>query len=206
MGDAPTPPSQVRDRILHEARRLFAARGYAGTSVQEIAAAAGVTRPTLVYHFGSKEQLRTEVLEGVLSRWKEELPRILAASQSGPDRFRSVLEAALDFFRERPDRARLLTREMLDRPDEMRALFARHLEPYVQLVIERIRDGQREGHTRRDVDPEAYVVHLVHAAVSVIAMGEATKHVLRDPPSVDRQLSELVRLGKAALFLDRPST
>ncbi|MEO0604026.1 MAG: TetR family transcriptional regulator, partial [Myxococcota bacterium] len=190
--------------ILQEAERLFAAQGYDGTSVQEVAAAAGVRRPTLIYHFGSKDQLRAEVLEGVLSRWKEELPRILAASQSGPDRFRSILEAVFSFFRERPDRARLLAREMLDRPDPMRALFAQHLEPYMQLVIDRIRDGQREGHTRRDVDPEAYVVHLMHAAVSVIAMGEATKHVLRDPPSVDRQLTELVRLGKAALFHDRP--
>lgn len=195
----------VRDRILVEAERLFAAQGYAGTSVQEVAVAAGVRRPTLIYHFGSKDQLRLEVLAGLLSRWRDELPRVLAASQSGPDRFRSVMEAVFAFFSARPDRARLLTREMLDRPDEMRALFAEHLEPYMQLVVDRIRDGQREGHTRRDVDPEAYVVHLMHAAVSAIAMGEATKHVLREPPSVERQLAELVRLGKAALFLDRPN-
>jgi len=199
-----SPPVQVRDRILEEAERLFAAQGYDGTTIQQVAAAAGVRRPTLVYHFGSKDRLRLEVLAGVLTHWKDQLPQVLAASQSGPDRFRSVMEAAFAFFSARPHRARLLTREMLDRPDEMRALFAEHLEPYMQLVVERIRDGQREGHTRRDVDPEAYVVHLMHAAVSVAAMGEATRHVLRDPPSVERQLTELVRLGKAALFLDRP--
>jgi len=199
-------PGQVRTRILEAAERLFAAQGYNGTSIQEVAEAVGIRRPTLVYHFGSKDQLRIEVLTGLLSQWQEQLPKVLAASQSGPDRFRSVMESAFAFFRAVPHRARLIAREMLDRPDEMRALFARHLEPYMQLVIDRIRDGQREGHTRRDVDPEAYVVHLMHAAVSVIAMGDATKHVLRDPPSVERQLSELVRLGKAALFLDRPKS
>lgn len=197
-------PSQARTRILEEAERLFAAQGYDGTSVQQVAEAAGVRRPTLLYHYGSKDQLRLAVLEGLLSRWREALPRVLAASQSGPDRFRSVLKAAVAFFSARPDRARLLTREMLDRPAEMTALFAEHLRPYMGLVTERIRQGQRDGHTRRDVDPEAYVVHLMHAAVSCIAMGEATQHVLDDPPSVERQLAELVRLGKAALFLDRP--
>ncbi|MEN0061880.1 MAG: TetR family transcriptional regulator [Myxococcota bacterium] len=200
-----SPPAEARIRILREAERLFADQGYDGTSVQQVAEAAGVRRPTLIYHFGSKDQLRLEVLEGVLSRWKEELPRILLASQSGPDRFRSILETAFAFFYERPDRARLLTREMLDRPAEMTSLFAEHLKPYMKLVTDRIRDGQREGHTRRDVDPEAYVVHLMHAAVSMAAMGHATKHVLDDPPSAERLQAELIRLGKAALFLDRPN-
>lgn len=205
MTQADSRPSDARTRILHEAERLFAAQGYDGTSIQQVAEAAGVRRPTLVYHFGSKEQLRLSVLEGVLSRWKEELPRVLLASQSGTDRFRSVMEAVLAFFSARPDRARLLTREMLDRPAEMTALFAEHLEPYLGLVADYIRQGQREGFTRRDVDPEAYIVHLMHAAVSVVAMGGATRHVLPDPPPVERQLTELVRLGKAALFLDRPN-
>jgi AcrR family transcriptional regulator len=53
-----TPETDVRTRILVEAVRLFAERGYAGTSLQSIADAAGITKPTLVYHYGNKDGLR----------------------------------------------------------------------------------------------------------------------------------------------------
>lgn len=50
----PNDPS-VRQRLLDAAAELFAQKGYASTSVREIVAAAGVTKPVLYYHFGSKE-------------------------------------------------------------------------------------------------------------------------------------------------------
>ena len=144
MTDDPSAPD-VRTRILVEATRLFASRGYDGTSIQEIAEAAGVTRPTLVYHYGSKEQLRDEVLGTMLSRWRDELPRVLAAAQTGSDRFRSALGALISWFRADPHRAALLVREMLDRPDAMVALFREHLQPWTSLVTDYVRRGPRPG-------------------------------------------------------------
>lgn len=48
-----TPPA--RTRILNEALRLFATRGYNAVGVEEIVVSAGVTKPTLYHHFGSKQ-------------------------------------------------------------------------------------------------------------------------------------------------------
>lgn len=199
------PPSpDVRTRILAEATRMFAARGYDGTAIQDIAAAVGITRPTLVYHFGSKEQLRQEVLATLLAHWKDELPRVLAAATTGSDRFRSAIDAVLSFFRADPDRARLLVREMLDRPGEMSALFEAHLQPWTSLLTDYIRAGQAEGRTRAAVDPEAYLMLVVNLAISTVASGAATGHLLRDPVSEERQLAELVRVARTSLFNDRP--
>ena len=47
----------VSERIIAAATRLFGERGYGSTSVRELVASAGVTKPTLYYHFGSKEGL-----------------------------------------------------------------------------------------------------------------------------------------------------
>ena len=51
-----------RQQILAVAATLFCARGYAGTSLRDIAAAAGMKAGSLYYHFASKEELTAEVL------------------------------------------------------------------------------------------------------------------------------------------------
>lgn len=193
----------VRTRILQEATRLFASRGYDGTSIQEIAEAVGITRPTLVYHYGSKERLRDEVLGTMLSRWREELPRVLAAATTGSDRFRSALAALISWFRADPHRAALLVREMLDRPEGMVELFRAHLQPWTSLITDYVRRGQAEGRVREGVDPEAYVLQILNTVIATVATGEATRHVLAEPPDADRQLDELHRIARTSLFNER---
>lgn len=57
--NAPTP---TQHRILLEASRLFAERGYAGTSTREIATAVGVQQPTLFHHFATKSLIMAELM------------------------------------------------------------------------------------------------------------------------------------------------
>jgi TetR/AcrR family transcriptional regulator len=195
--------ADVRTRILQEATRLFASRGYDGTSIEEIARAAGIKRPTLVYHFGSKPELRDQVLGELLSHWRDELPRLLTAATTGSDRFRSGLSALVSFFRADPHRARLLIREMLDRPDEMATLFRVHLQPLTALVIDFVRQGQAEGRVRKAVDPEAYVVQLVSAVIGSTA-GMGIQQLVSDTPDDERLLAELFRVARTSLFNERP--
>jgi len=193
-------PDDVRTRILAEATRRFAAAGYAGTSIQAVAEGAGVTRPTLVYHFGSKGKLRDEVLDNLLSHWKETIPAILTAATSRGDRFEAALEVLVAFFVDEPNRARLLIREMLDRPDEMTRRFQTHLQPFTSLLTDAIRSGQASGTYPDDLDPEAYVLHVLTSVLGTIAVGPATGAVLADAPDLDRRLGELVRIARTSLF------
>ncbi|QBF30808.1 TetR/AcrR family transcriptional regulator [Thalassococcus sp. S3] len=54
---------ETRERILNEAERLFAERGYDGTSVRNVASAAGLQLQAIGYHFGPKESLFETVVE-----------------------------------------------------------------------------------------------------------------------------------------------
>jgi AcrR family transcriptional regulator len=65
------PRAERRELILESAGRLFGERGYVHTSLDEIAAAAGVTKPVLYRHFDSKKDLYLALLE----RHRDELPR-----------------------------------------------------------------------------------------------------------------------------------
>lgn len=191
----------VRERILREATRLFAAHGYDGTSIQAVAAAAGVTRPTLVYHFASKDGLRDEVLGRLFAHWTAELPRLLSASAKGP-RLEALIDNLYDFFSAEPALARLVLREALDRPDELHARIRAHLHPFTALFVELVRVGQAGGWIRTDTDPEAFIALLVASVVGVVAVGQSSGALLPGAPDSEAQRRELARMARLALMRD----
>ncbi len=201
MSNTPSPP-EMRDRILQQATRLFAQRGYGGTSVQAVADAVGIRKPSLLYWFPSKDALRQQVVEGLLEHWKREIPTLMAQARSGHDRFASTITALVAYFAAEPDRARVMLREVLDRPDATRALMAEHLRPWATVVTDYIRMGQELGRVHPDVDPEAYVVMVVTMVLSTVAMGGVAASMFdgaSDQP--DPHITELVRIARSSLFL-----
>lgn len=92
--------------IARTAARLFAQRGFDATSVREIVEAAGVTKPTLYYHFGSKEGLAQALLHRPMTGLVETVERIAAAGDDPIRALERVAEAYFAFCREEPDRAR----------------------------------------------------------------------------------------------------
>lgn len=197
----------VRAKILEEATRLFAAQGVDGTAIQEIADAVGVAKPSLLYHFPSKEALHKSVLEHLLSRWNEIVPRLLRAV-AREDRFDAILDATIEFFTADPDRARLLLRETLDRPVEMRGLLTTHVSPWLGVIAESIQKAQADGSMRYGVDAEAYVLQVIHLVVGTFTTGITLQtllggngHKKRGAAAVDpRLVSELKRIARIALI------
>src|SRR5579884_299295 len=115
--------NDVRAATVAAATRLFAAHGFEGTTLQDIADAVGVTKPAVLHHFPSKEHVRQAVLDGILAHWNDTLPRLLFAAAATDDRFDAVFDELHRFFAADPDRARLILREAFDRPAEQRKLL-----------------------------------------------------------------------------------
>lgn len=93
--------------LAHVAARLFAERGYDATSVREIVEAAGVTKPTLYYHFGSKEGLAQALLTKPVSALIETLERSSELDEATAA-VAAMLEANFAFCRENPARSKFL--------------------------------------------------------------------------------------------------
>jgi AcrR family transcriptional regulator len=70
--------AQSRQRILAAAIELFAASGYAGTSMRDIAEAVGMTKAALYYHFSSKEEVLEAVTEPLLAEIEALVQRVTA--------------------------------------------------------------------------------------------------------------------------------
>src|ERR1051325_7174022 len=82
-----------RQQILDRAADLFAARGFHGTSVQDVGAACGISGPALYRHFASKDAMLAEMLVGISERLLAEA-RARVAGATGP---RDALDALLDW-------------------------------------------------------------------------------------------------------------
>ncbi|MGV9779571.1 TetR/AcrR family transcriptional regulator, partial [Streptosporangium sp. NPDC003464] len=147
----------VRQRLLGEATRLFAERGFESTSVQEIVTAAGVTKGAMYHYFDSKDDLLHEIYGRVLRMQMERLTRF--ADGPGPVAER-LHAAAADVVRttvENLDDSKIFFRSMhLLAPDTRKSVRAerrRYHERFRDLVTE----GQREGTFRSDTPAEMVV-------------------------------------------------
>lgn len=196
----------VRAQILTHATRLFAEQGYDGTSVQEIADAVGIRKPSVLYHFNSKDELRENVISEMLAHWNAVLPSLLLRA-TREERFDATMEALSKFFIEDPDRARLMLRETLDRPEHMRALLKEFVRPWIELLGEQLERAKSRGMVQPCVDPEAYAIQVIAMAVSGTAVIDTLQTILPNDPlrgtTRERHVRELIRVARSSLYTDK---
>src|SRR5688572_13952757 len=110
----------TKERLLNAAERLFAARGFAGTSLREVTAEAGANVAAVHYHFGSKEELLRAVLSRMVAPVNAErltlLERVEAEAAPAPPSGEAILEAFLApdlrVIRDLGERGAVITRFM----------------------------------------------------------------------------------------------
>jgi AcrR family transcriptional regulator len=111
-------PKPERRRVIEEAAsRLFAERGYAEARLDDIAAAAGVTKQLLYRHFPSKKALHL----ALLAKHRDEILGVLSESMSAPgplaERLPRVLDDWFTYVEEHPFASALLFRDTTGDPD-----------------------------------------------------------------------------------------
>jgi len=83
--------------ILRCALDLFYAKGYDGAGVQEIVDAAGITKPTLYYYFGSKKGLLEQVLAVYYTILEEQIDQVIQQKRQVPEMLYEIAQAFFDF-------------------------------------------------------------------------------------------------------------
>lgn len=97
----------TRERLLRAAVHVFERKGYAAASVREIVARAGVTKPVLYYHFGSKEGLLVEVLYEGARRFADAMAGAVERPGTTRERLVSLGEDLYALFQENLPAVRL---------------------------------------------------------------------------------------------------
>ena len=203
---APTLPKRLpaarrRGQLLDVALERFGANGFHRTSMEEIADAAGVTKPVLYQHFGSKQALYRELLDLV---GRELLAAVTAGAAAGPDPYDRVLAGFGAYFRfvvERTSGFQLLFGSGARQTDEF-AAAVRAVEASVAARIGSFIDADIDG------------AHRELLGYAIVGLGEVTARRWvsehdegPDPADAEvlaRRLADLVWAGLRGLPASAP--
>jgi TetR/AcrR family transcriptional regulator len=158
---------RTRGAILEAAERLFAERGFEGTRLEDVAAAVGIRRASIVYHFRDKPELYDAVLGEVLGALREQLAAALLGEGTFAARVERAVSAWIDAVAARPALARLLLREVADGTPARHSRLARHLPPFFALVERAL--AAPDAVTPHGVDPVAVASQVAGGTVFFVA-------------------------------------
>ena len=142
-------------RILDAALEVFAAYGFQGARIDQIAVAAGLSKPNLLYYFRTKEALYTAVLRRTLDMWLEPL-RELDSLADPRAALSAYITRKLDYSRSHPTASRLFAMEMLQGAPHLGSALVGNLSCLVEVKSRIIEGWIREGRLR-PVDPKHFI-------------------------------------------------
>lgn len=157
MTDRPRsrPKTRIQRRnseaILEAALDVFSAQGFRGATLDQIAQAAGLSKPNLLYYFPSKEAIHIELLSGLLDVWLAPL-RALDPAGDPRDEILGYMRRKLEMSREMPRESRLFANEMLQGAPHMGATLSTELRALVDDKAQVIRGWSGAGRIAA-VDP-----------------------------------------------------
>lgn len=168
VAEGASKAERTRARLLEAGERLFAQRGFEGTRLEDVAAAVGIRRPSILYHFRDKHALYDAVLADVLGALYARLASVLLGAGSFAERIESAVSVWIDVVAERPALARLLLREVADGTPATSSRLAPHLEPFFALV-ERTLAAPDAVSPPSGSDPVAVASQIAGATVFFVA-------------------------------------
>jgi len=155
-------PKPRKEEILDVATRLFAERGYEGTSMNDVAELVGMRKASLFYHFATKEALYEAVLDRLVRRLATPLGAVYAGEGSYAERLDRAADAVTAALGAWPFTARLLLREAMNWGPGARGALADKAVDVLEAAASFVRAGQDSGEF---VDGDAK--HLVLTALGI---------------------------------------
>jgi AcrR family transcriptional regulator len=178
---------KTRQTIIDVTARLFAERGYAGTSLDLVAKEADTSKSSIFWHFQNKEDLLFTVVDQALSVWESRAGDEVLSQPTPPLRFARLLELHRELADEHGHTLRLLLGLLLETADgdeAVRVRFQRIYEGYRRSAAQLIEAGKRSGDFAAGVDADEL------SAIFLAAHDGIFVQRFLDPESVPRGVYE----------------
>jgi TetR/AcrR family transcriptional regulator len=151
--NGPTTRIQVKNRnaILDAGLDVFSQFGFRGSTLDQIAETAGLSKPNLLYYFPSKEAIHVELLESLLDTWLDPL-RAMNPNGDAISEIKAYVNRKLEMARDFPRESRLFANEILQGAPRISGDLENGLKPLVDEKAKVIREWSAAGKIA-DVDP-----------------------------------------------------
>ncbi|NDR55775.1 TetR family transcriptional regulator C-terminal domain-containing protein [Aliiruegeria sabulilitoris] len=137
------PETRIQKRnheaILEAALDVFSARGFRGATVDQIAQAAGLSKPNLLYYFPTKEAMHTALLTGLLDTWLAPLRKLDPKGEPITE-ILDYVRRKLEMSRQMPRESRLFANEILQGGPRLDGVLEQELKPLVDEKAKLIQD------------------------------------------------------------------
>jgi len=146
----------AKERLLAAALELFTARGYAATTVRELVAAAGVSKPALYYYFSNKEGIYLELMRNTYDTFRELTALLTAFRGSTRERIIHFCTGMFDGFLVHMDVARIIYSIYFGPPQGAPPFpHERFFDEMLEIIRRMVRDGIDAGELRRVNESDA---------------------------------------------------
>lgn len=189
------PANDPRRRILDVAAEVFAATGFEGARVDQIAERADVNKAMLYYHVGDKDVLYATVMLETIDDALSRLDRAAAASRSAEGRLRSVISTIADAARRHPHFPPLMLREIASGGATLPDRVVERMRLVFQAVSEALEAGAKSGEFHA-VDPVATHMFIAGSLLVLLAGGPIRRRLrqiskIRKAPVSDRSPADI---------------
>lgn len=147
-----------RRKILEAALEIFSTHGFRGATIDQIAEAAGMSKPNLLYYFRSKEEIHSTLIKRLLDDWLQPL-RDLDADGDPMAELQSYIRRKMEMSRDFPREGRLFTNEILQGAPHTLEMLQDVLKPLVDEKVKVIEEWMKDGRIAR-TDPYHLIFSL----------------------------------------------
>lgn len=185
---------EKRERILKAAIKVFAKNGFYATRVSEIAKAAGVADGTIYLYFKNKDDVLITIFEEGIQELLAILREVAASDEPFERRVSRIIELQLGLLEAERDLAEVITVNLRQSSSLLKQYATPLFMEYIDVIAGLIREGQKQGAFRKDLNPRVVARSLFGALDAILltwALGEA------DPASLRKAASHC-----ASLFLE----
>jgi len=137
-----------RERILEAALEVFSRFGFRGATVDQIAVAASMSKPNLLYYFSGKEDMLHGLLDRLLDIWLEPLRKFDDTGEPLTE-IRNYIRRKLDMARDYPRESRLFASEILQGATHLKELLGAEIKHLIDDKVEVIQNWMDQGKLNR---------------------------------------------------------
>jgi TetR/AcrR family transcriptional regulator len=149
---------EKEELILEAALEVFSQRGFHGSTIDQIAEVAGMSKPNLLYYFRTKEAMHRALIDRVLENWLEPLQAFNAEGDPEQE-IKSYIRRKLEMAQEFPRESRLFANEILQGAPHIMAVLEGPLKELVDEKADVIRAWIASGKVR-DCDPHHMIFSI----------------------------------------------
>ncbi len=186
-----------KEKLFAAAMRLIGERGYGGTSVEDIAAIAKVSKGVVYYYFNSKADLAEQIIATGLESLAVRLDRAVTEEMGVEEAFAALAREQMKQIRKNKEFAKFLLSEMWREDREWRETLDRCIADIVRIFQDQIERGQREGVFKAETDAN-FIAQTVFATYLAGALNWTVVHPEEDPNELADKMAEYMLAGLRA--------